>query len=160
MIAYNLITETLYYDTKKSKKDEDRMIEMYNHLLSTKIRVVRLDVFPEEHEINTFDLQVSNVVRLLFDIEKNSNGKVILVYPETFERYVDVIGSDNKSYSLQFVQERISFSQIKNKFEPTSDKIQETIEILADQQKPELTFIRPVSVREDGENIFFVARFN
>ena len=159
-MIYNLISQRFYGDNKLVFDKEKTMNFIFDYLVKNKMRVVRYDEFPSfvgEGQIDSYEVQIANVVKLLFDLEEENKNRIVII-PYSNEKYIEVIGLDNKKYNCQFVQERISFLDIRSRFAVPKDNVEEALDVLSDNQKPQITFICPLCVREDGENIFYVAR--
>ena len=154
-MIYNLISQRFYGDNKLVFDKEKTMNFIFDYLVKNKF-----DGFPSfvgEGQIDSYEVQIANVVKLLFDLEEENKNRIVII-PYSNEKYIEVIGLDNKKYNCQFVQEKINFLDIRSRFTVPKDSVEEALDVLSDNEKPQITFICPLCVREDGENIFYVAR--
>lgn len=160
-MIYNLVANRFFNEKDKLYDKQKIMNSIFEFLIKNRMRVVRYDEFSSkflgEGQIDSYEVQVSNVVKLLFDLEEENKNRIIIL-PSSNEKYIEVIGLDNKKYNCEFVQEKINFLDIRSRFSISKDKVEEALDVLSDSQKPQITFICPMLVREDGENIFYVAR--
>lgn len=157
-MIYNMISRTLYNFDKLIDKEEKR-ITLFKDLIKNRSNIIDYNSFIsiDEEGIDSYQVQISNVLKVLFDLEDKSDGHIVVVCSPERINVIEVVTMDNKISLLQFKKEFINFSNIISRFSIPKDNVEEAIDILSDNQRPQITFVCPILVKDNGENLFSIA---